>query len=277
MHSDAPVIAKECLIRDLKALGLAPGDMVYVHTAMGKIGWIEGGAETLIDAFLAVLGPEGTLAAPTHTFAFVDTGAPPFAVNTTPTDLGKFPEALRQRKNALRSGHASHSSAAIGPRAAFLTENHDPSHALAEASPLHRLYTAGGKVLLLGVTHTRNTILHLAESLAGVPYTRLPYDASWGPSLHALDAQGQVRRYTQREFPGCSSGFDRIDPLLPKDSYTRGTVGNADAQLLAAGPLVDAAVAALRRDPGFFFCDADACPCCPPRIKMMAELSRHER
>lgn len=267
MEKRQQALGRDRLAEDLTQLGLATGDMVYVHTSMKQIGWIDGGAGTLIDAFGAVLGAEGTLAAPTHTLSFL--AWPPYDAERTPTSLGAFPEAVRRHPRALRSGHATHSSAAIGAQAAYLTANHDPCDALGYDSPLHRLYRQGGRIVLLGVTHKANTSLHLAEALSGVPYTRLPYDASWGAQTHAVQPGGAVRRFTQRAFPGCSTMFDRIAPCLPAEAVRRGKVGAADAILLEAAPLVDTAVGILRQTADFFLCASPQCPCCPSRHAML--------
>lgn len=258
---------RDALVRDLCALGLRAGDSVYVHTSMKRIGWIEGGAQTLLEALEACLGPEGTLAVPTHTLSF-DREAP-YDPRTTPTRLGTFPNAVWRDPRAFRSGHASHSSAAIGAKAAWLTQGHDPHHALGFDSPLHRLYRDGGRVLLLGVTYRSCTALHLAESLAGVGYTRLHYDASWGDEIFAVEPDGTVKAYAQIEFPGCSGGFDRIAPHLPAHAARLGKVGEADAILADLQPLVDTAVARLRENPSFFLCGNERCPCCPARHRLV--------
>ncbi|HML48457.1 MAG TPA: AAC(3) family N-acetyltransferase [Clostridia bacterium] len=257
----------EALVRDLRSLGIRAGDSVYAHTSMKRIGWIEGGAQTLLTALLTCLGPEGTLAVPTHTVSF-DRKAP-YDPKMTPTGLGTFPNAVWRDPRALRSGHASHSCAAIGAKAAWLTERHDPRHALGYDSPLHRLYREGGRVLLLGVTYRACTALHLAESLAAMPYVKLPYDASWGPEVFDLRPDGSVAAYAQSEFPGCSSAFDRIAPHLPGHAVRLGRVGGADAILADIRPLVETATAILHAKPDFFLCASEGCPCCPARHRLL--------
>ena len=42
-------------------------------------------------------------------------------------------------------------------------------------SPIGRVYELDGQVLLLGIDHTANTTIHLAESLSGVRYRRKKY------------------------------------------------------------------------------------------------------
>lgn len=260
------IITKDRLIRDLRDIGLCEGDMVYVHTSMKSIGWIDGGAETLIDAFLCVLGEGGTLAVPTHTLSFVGRGVRPYNPKTTPTILGTFPEAVWRHQSSLRSQHASHSSAAIGAKAEFLTNRHNPAHALDYDSPLHRLYRSHGKVLLLVVANTSNTSLHLAESLANSGYTRLPYDASWGSSTHRVLEDGTVQTDEQIGYPGCSGSFQLMNSFFKYNDISRfGRIGNAQSQLLMAHKMVDLTVDVLQHKHDFLLCDNENCPSCPPR------------
>jgi hypothetical protein len=52
------------IVSALKQVGIAPGDLVLVHSAMSPLGYIDGGADTVIDALLEVIGKEGTLLMP---------------------------------------------------------------------------------------------------------------------------------------------------------------------------------------------------------------------
>ena len=63
-----PRVTTADLVRDLRALGLRAGDVVLVHSAMSRIGYVDGGAPAVVQAFMDVLGPEGTLAVPTFPF-----------------------------------------------------------------------------------------------------------------------------------------------------------------------------------------------------------------
>ena len=261
------------LANELRQLGLKPGNMVYAHTSLKRIGWLESGPDTLTDAFLDVLGPDGTLAAPTHTLSFTGIGGEPYRADRTPSVLGAYPNALWRTPGALRSGHGSHSSAALGRQAAFLTENHDPNNALGYDSPLHRLYRSGGKVLLAGVTHRANTMLHLAESISGMPYVRLHYDAAWGPDVQIERMDGVVEAVNQAEFPGCCSRFDLIEGFLWRGGLVSyGKLGGADAQLVDAAGLVDTAMEILQQKNDFFLCMDGSCPCCPARRALLERL-----
>ena len=58
------LVSKAQLIADLKKLGLEPGMDVMVHSSLNAIGYVKGGADTVVDALLAVIGKRGTLMMP---------------------------------------------------------------------------------------------------------------------------------------------------------------------------------------------------------------------
>ena len=183
-RTDYPLTAQS-LAEQLHACGLRSGQTVLVHMAMSRLVWVIGGAEAVIRAFLAVLGPEGTLMMPTHStnntdpsewqhppipqswWQLVRDHTPAFNPATTPTRLmGAVPELLRTWPGAIRSNHPVTSFAALGPNATYLTHDHVLEEATGNRSPVGRLYELDGYVVLLGVTHWKNTSLHLAEARA---------------------------------------------------------------------------------------------------------------
>ena len=263
------------LADDLKNLGLKQGNIVYVHTSLKNIGPIQGGAITLIEALMDVLGPEGTFAVPTHTLCLEnsDLGPAPFNKSSTSCKriVGTFPDIVWQYPGAKRSGHGSHSSAAIGMLADYLTKDHDPCDAFGTVSPIRKLYDLGGKVLLLGVGHASNTIIHLAEQLAKMPYIKLRYVDEWGDHTVVEDDGGNISRYKQVSFGGCSARFDIADQLLG-DKITRAKVGDANCALMNARELVDATIKALQADSYLLLCNNSWCKCCFRRRALLQEL-----
>ena len=59
------MLTKRDIESGLQALGLKRGDCVLLHSALASLGRVEGGADAVVDAFLAVLGETGTLVVPT--------------------------------------------------------------------------------------------------------------------------------------------------------------------------------------------------------------------
>lgn len=189
-QTDYPLTAQS-LAERLHASGLRAGQTVLAHMAMSRLGWVVGGAEAVVLAFLDVLGPAGTLMMPTHTtnntdpaewqhppipqswWQLVRDHTPAYNPATTPTrEMGAVPELLRTWPGALRSAHPVTSFAALGPNAAYLTSDHVLEEDTGNHSPVGRLYDVDGYVLLLGVTHWNNTSLHLAEVRARYPGKR---------------------------------------------------------------------------------------------------------
>jgi len=60
---DTRPVTRSDLARDLRGLGVRAGGVLMVHTRMSAIGWVVGGAQTVVTALLDVLGPAGTLMA----------------------------------------------------------------------------------------------------------------------------------------------------------------------------------------------------------------------
>lgn len=161
-------------VRDaLCTLGITDGDILLFHSSLKSFGYIEGGADAVIDGALLAVGDRGTLAAPTLVQRDFANAYKNWDKNRTPSDVGRITEVFRKRPEALRSDQATHSVAAIGPMAKFLTEGHTacgprPSiygdYAFAESSPWQKMYDLGGKVVFMGATIESNTYRHFIEA-----------------------------------------------------------------------------------------------------------------
>jgi aminoglycoside 3-N-acetyltransferase len=238
------------ILRGLRALGLAPGDAVLVHSSLSSLGYVEGGADTVIDALLVAVAPDGTVLVPTLTGSeALDADHPPvYDPDETPCWTGRIPETFRLRPDAVRSLHPTHSVAAIGTRARELTAGHEHSITpCGPASPYGRLAASGGYVLLLGVGHEVNTTFHLVEEIVGVPYHMQP-----GLVAAQVIEQGSARTiHLMLHRYGSPRAFGRLEPALRERGIQReGQIGQAHARLIDAGRMVELACQALRQDSG---------------------------
>ena len=111
------------LVEDFRALGIRPGMSLLVHSSLRRLGPVAGGADTVIDALLSVLGPEGTLMM-SAVSGNVNENQPVFDVRLTPATVGTLPNVFRKREGVIRSLHPIHSVAALGPKAEFFTGGH---------------------------------------------------------------------------------------------------------------------------------------------------------
>lgn len=182
------VITKETIVNELKRIGLLKNDIVMVHTSLKSMGYVCGGAQTIIEALIDVVGPEGTIMMPTQSWKNLDPedgvhwdadesdwqlirdNWPAYDKNITPTNtMGAVAKMFRTWTGSIRSDHPARSVCAWGKHAVYLTQNHDLSDIFGETSPLAKLYELNGKVLLLGVGYDKNTSLHLADVRAEYP------------------------------------------------------------------------------------------------------------
>ena len=247
----------------LRLIGLEAGDLVFVHSSLSSFGRVEGGADAVVDAILNVIGPEGTLAVPTFNYT-----PEYFDPAETPSVVGKITETVRLRPDAVRSLHPTHSVAAIGKRARELTEGHEKTHPFGAGSPLHKVCRWNGKILMLGVSHTTTSVIHVAEEMAHVPYLARRRRARVKTPYGIVDLE--IRR------PGCSRGFDRINEELPGYAGERTQVGGCLMQLYPARAIVEAALRMLDQDPSALLCGAPDCGVCAESRAMIAAATSRE-
>ena len=244
-------VTRTTLTADLKVLGLLPGIKVLVHSDLARLGDVEDGPEAVIDALLATVGPAGTILMPTLSShdSHTPTNPPTFDPAHTPGNGGAIAEAFRQRPEAVRSLHPTHSVAAIGLGAAALTSYHIASITPCdELSPYGRLAALeDGFVLLLGTSHAANLTLHTVEEQVGVPYHIQP-----GFARASLQVNGQrVERHYLLHKPGTPRAFDVLEPVLLERGIQRnGRVGGAEARLIKAREMAAITAQCLRADPG---------------------------
>ena len=260
---------KEDLEHNIRALGLGPGDHVVVHTSLRKVGHVDGGPRALLDAFLDVLGPEGTVLVPTFTYSFSGRpGTDPFdRWSTSGSRTGIFAETVRTDPRAFRSAHPTHSVAAIGARAQEFTEGHESISALGIGSPMHKAAVAGGYILLVGVTHNRNSSIHVGEVLADAPYIREHFCEDWKRTARVVREDGQIEEVPLHpEIPGCSAGFDIIDgPLRTRGVIKDGKIGNAYSMLMKGLEMLAVVQEVLEEHPALLLCDNLGCDVCTRR------------
>ncbi|HET6453644.1 MAG TPA: AAC(3) family N-acetyltransferase [Armatimonadota bacterium] len=250
-------MTKAEIVEGLRALGVKPGDILMVHSALSSLGWVEGGADTVIDALIEAVGPGGTIAMPTLYLPSIS-GLEVFDVNESPSQMGEISEIFRRRQGVVRSVHPTHPVAAYGFRAEDLIRDHALAPtACGQGTPFSKLADWGGKVLLLGVDQDRSTLLHTAEDYADSPYLttktaryRDPFD-------------GEVKELILEKFPGPHRNFIGLDPLFRAEGVmTIGKVGKAVCRLMYAAATIKVAVKALQDDPAAVLCDNPNCADC---------------
>ncbi|NUQ65370.1 MAG: AAC(3) family N-acetyltransferase [Pirellulales bacterium] len=264
-------LTREQLCTAFRAVGLAVGDSVIVHSACSTLDPVEGGAETILDALLAILGPEGNLMLPTFNYTR-PLPEPYFDPARTPGRTGILPETGRRRPGAVRSLHPTHSVTVIGPDAEALTRDHLMVRAFGVGSPIDRLTRRGGKVLLLGVGHTSNSLVHLAEEYAGIPkaswYDPLPY-------IKLLLPDGRVISHLPDTSPSCSSAFGGAEYALRRHGEIRDfRLGSCKLQLMAGQDVIRRVAETLAEKPDVLLCTNAGCRPCAGARQALREQGR---
>lgn len=245
------------LSAQLRALGLVAGDTVMVHAGLRSVGHILGGPDSLIGALLDATSPGGTVMVYTdwnddYHELLDDDGRiptamrehiPPFdpASSRARRDNGTIAEFVRTFPGALRSANPGASCAAVGTKAAWLTDDHPLEYGYGRGSPFDKLVEAKGKILLIGAPLEAMSILHHAEHLADLPGKRIAHFEA--PLL--IDGRTEWHRWEE---------FDTTDPIvdgLPGDYFAtvvedflkaggghRGKIGNARSVLVSAPKIV---------------------------------------
>jgi aminoglycoside 3-N-acetyltransferase len=238
------------LAEQLRAAGLRRQGICLVHSSLSALGWVAGGADTVIDALRCALGPAGTLLMPALTYRYVTAAQPHFHALHTPTHVGAVAECFRRRADTQRSLHPTHSVCGSGPCAGALLRSHHLDRTPAgPASPFARLALAGGQIAMLGCGLRPNTSMHGVEERAAPPYLFAGY-----ATLEITDQRGrrQCGRYRQHGFAGWQQRYDRIAALLAGDGARQGAALAGDVWVLEAGTLWARAEQALRHDPWYF-------------------------
>jgi aminoglycoside 3-N-acetyltransferase len=235
------------IVTQLEQLGVRSGDVLLVHASFRAVRPVAGGPDGLIDALRSAVGTDGTLVMPTMT-----AGDAVFDPTFTPSvGMGATAELFWRRPGVVRSTHPGASFAAVGPRAAQICGPQPLSPPHGPDSPVGRVHDLDGEVLLLGVTHSEDTTLHLAEAIANVPYS-VSYPC-------VVEADGVARTVMIPETDHCCVRFLFVDEWLRARGLQReGKVGNADARLARSRDIVSVAVEHLEADPLVFLCPPTA-------------------
>lgn len=232
---ERPVVTQEMIERSLRKLGLKEGDIVIAHSSLKSFGYVEGGADAVIDALINLVGSRGTVCFPTLTYGNYSpkNPPPPFDPREVPCIVGTIPETFRKRPEAIRSLHPTHSITCIGAKAKELTEGHEYSETpIGPKSPWGKIADNGGYVLMIGCGTGPLTMSHGAEEVVHNKIRCTP------PVLCKILKGGKwievnLRLHGPYERPG--PGRIEMETMLESEGYLRRTkVGNSTLLLIDA-------------------------------------------
>lgn len=181
-RSRDPEIDKPAILAALERLGVRKGDTLLVHSSLSACGRIVGGAQTIIEAIIEAVGPDGNFFVPTFQRSECYLNGINKRWDHRPSDsrdraseavrwVGTLPlEFMRLYPDAPRGVHLSHSWAGWGKRAAeVLSRQAEDEPPFSDNSCPLVVKDLGGKILLFGSPVGHTSFVHCFETHYNLP------------------------------------------------------------------------------------------------------------
>lgn len=245
------IITESDLLEDLRGMGIVEGDTLLVHSSLSKIGFLENGPKTLVDALLAAVGTSGNILMPTSPNNVFQLNyirnTPFFDVKNTPSMTGSVTEYFRKLPESVRSVHPTEPVSAIGPQAIYFTEEHfSQLTPYNDKSPFYKVSASGGKLLYIGVTLAQaGTNLHTLEDAVDFKFP------VYHPEIFkfkVIDNEGAEHLVNTKVHDPVWSKKRKCDDLIPmfesKGALRKVKLQQADCLLVDAQKFLDAMIQA---------------------------------
>jgi len=254
-----PLIKYDDIVGDLKKLGLQKGDLVNIKASLKSIGQVDGGAKTLLDALIAVVGEEGTIV----TEAFVNMyhkdrdAKKNIVTQDTKSYAGAFANEILKHPNVCRSTHPVQKFAAVGSLAKDLMERHTPDSRPYDV--LKEMIFRGGKNIRIGGL----------EKVVGVGTTHVALDdmkikqKRYHLSVYYKDG-GELKKFKICWANGCKRVFNNLISLFFERNavISKGEIGKAEAIITDMKKTYDIEIELLKSDLKNFRCNDPTCINC---------------
>lgn len=221
-------------------LGVRPGQVWMVVADITRLTWtfrragVEEGVNALLEAFVAAVGPTGTVLVPTFNHDLRPGES--YDIRHTPTITGALGELARVHPAFQRTPHPLHSFAVAGAGAEELARSAETS-SFGPASPFAFMRQRPAHILALDIDVTYAlTYIHHVEELEQVPYRRwrdvaLNYTDRVGRSAWSI-----YRLYAKRA--GHMNSTARLEAALTRSgALTTAAIGPMRATLVHVAAL----------------------------------------
>jgi len=227
------------ILKQLAALNAPRGKVVLMHSSLRAVGSVEGGAEGLLDVLIQHFTQNGGLfCIPTHTWHNLACDVT-LDAKSDEHCLGVMSKIAIRDGRGVRSLNPTHSMVVFGDRDRaldFIKDELNVETPTAPKSCYGKIIESGGYVLLAGVNHQKNTVLHTVDEMLSVP-NRM--EDKWTP-VSVLDDSGmrydrKIRLFYTDYTDDISYRFFKYETAFRYHGcITDGFLGNAPAQFCNA-------------------------------------------
>ena len=269
-----PGVTKSDVVKALREAGVKEGDFLLVHSSMSVFGYLNGGAEMIIEALKEAVGEKGTFLLPVLRNCFANIGGPNAAIKHRPYKkynldaiwTGHLPRTmLKKFPKSPFSDHLTHAWCGWGAQAAEACKDHKfDDTPCSDRSPMAYALKNNGKIVHLGSRIGSTTFLHFLEEHFDLP--------GLSDVLCVVEGKDGVRYNVamKKNLPGCREFYRESEDTgkfftaarakgleIKKSQLALGTILAMDMQSLytIGGELC-------KKDPYIFLHDKGQCPNC---------------
>jgi aminoglycoside 3-N-acetyltransferase len=246
------MLIRNDLIAGFRNTGLSAGDVVLVHSSYKSLGPVDGGPQTVVDALLEVLTPEGTLIMPTFNFNF--NKGEPWDVRTTPSHMGVLTEVVRLNPESRRIFHPFYSFAILGKLKDELTKTRYKD-SYGEESIFMQLRKLDARIMIIGLTYTHSlTFFHHIEQMEGVDYRFIKAFTGLVTDETGRTYEDTFTMLVRDVESGVQTEVDPMGEVLEKRGVVTITkIGDADVKMMKANELYRVTTEEMKKNPGLMY------------------------
>lgn len=242
-------------IRKLDALEINLGDIILIHSSIGRIAKAisPDNPREFCEIFYKYLsekvGAGGTLIFPTFNFGFCS--GKPFSMKGTKSEMGALTNYILSRPEAKRTKHPIYSFAVIG-KYAELFSSIDNKSAYSDESLFGEIKRRNGKIMIIDLPYNHSmTFFHHVEEIENVSYR---YHKNFSGIY--IDKEGKTSEKIYSLFVrnlemGVTTEVEPMGKLFEEKGFVRQVSfeNSAFVKIMRAKELFDFTVENMRKDP----------------------------
>lgn len=219
--------------------------LVVVHSSLGILGNIPDLQNTILAALFRALPAHCTLALPTFTFSFCQTGI--FDVQNTPSEVGMLGETFRKMPGVVRTQHPIYSFAVRGPLISNFLKCQGKT-CWGEGSVFELMEVKNADLVMLGCGWEYCTLFHRLEELRRVSYRYKKHFVGQIVGEDITTSVG-VDMWVRKQGLPIKNCFKKLVPVLREQGVVRTQMmGRGMAEAIEAKEIMRIGNAVLEKD-----------------------------